>query len=572
MKFRILISFLLIYSFTFSQSTKEFDRKWELAKGHYSDKSYDMALMLFISLTSENSENPYVEYANYYTALTYFKLNKLRDSRQFLLQLQNKYPNWDKITDAKYLNSNIEFINENYTKALSLIESCESKDCINMKLHYLSKIQSLALLEKLKADFPNDKEIATIYCFKLANKTPLFQVDKDIIFSLISQFDIKNSKLKNILENSEESHFKDTFNIALIYPFQINQLAKFKNKRRNQFVIDHYWGMKEAIDTLSKSGIQIKLNIYDSKNDTNTVKELFSKDELKKMDLLVGPIYSSNMKYVSKFANENQIVCFNPLLSSSKAIKDSGFVYLYNPTTESIGRKAAEFVLDSFPGKKIMVLSYKENKDTLIANAFIERLAKDSIFITKKLFLSKGTDVLSQLSKIKNNDIDVIFSPSVNTSIGTNLISWQIMREINIPVIGNAKWLEAREYNINQANDYTTYFFDENYQLSNQDSTLRFKENYFKNYNLPPTEAAIKGYELGMFLGYNLTKYGKYFNQALWNMENQNGTYYPVFNYTNSYFNNFVPVLKLEDYQLVPVNFNDKKKQLEESTNERIKK
>ena len=46
--------------------------------------------------------------------------------------------------------------------------------------------------------------------------------------------------------------------------------------------------------------------------------------------------------------------------------------------------------------------------------------------------------------------------------------------------------------------------------------------------------------------------------------------FYPYFDYNESYFNNFVPILKLKDYQLVPANFNTIVNK-EESTDEQSK-
>lgn len=570
MKLRILILFSLFSSLSFSQSSKEFDKKWELAKGHFEDENFDLALMLFKNLSTENIENQYEEYANYYTALCLFKQNNLRESRQYLLQLYNKYPLWSNNNETKYLLANIEFINGEYSKALRILDSVEVKDVEKLKIHYLSKIESLHLIEKLHNEFPNDKEVGITYCFKIASKTPLFEQDKEIIYSLIDKCNIKNSKLKNHLEASTDEHFKDTFNIAAIYPFEKTELEIFSTKRKNQFVIDHYWGLKQAIDTLSKTGVHLKLHLYDSKNDTNQVIEILKKPELKQMDLIVGPVYSKNLKYVSRFADQNQIVCFNPLLRTAEELNDSGFVYLYNSTPHSIGIKSAEFILDSFAGKKIMIVAFDDPKDTLITHAFIERLKKDSVYVNKKLIIKRGTDVLTQLSKVKNGDAEIIFAPSTNTSIGTNITSWLIMRGINIPTIGNSKWLESREYNIIKANEFTSYFFDENYQFNALDSSKTFDRKYFSKYNIPPTEASYKGFELGMFIGYNLSKYGKYFNQALWSMIPQKGVFYPYFDYNESYFNNFVPILKLKDYQLVPANFNTKVNK-EESTDEQSK-
>ena len=316
----LLISYFIFHlsSFSFAQNTKEFDRKWELAKGHYSDGNYDMALMLFKSLTAEISSNPYTEYANYYTALCYFHENKLRESRQYLMQLQNKYPNWNQLEEAKYLYANIEFENQDYQKALSLLDSIENRDAHNMKMKYLLEIPSVGLLKNLLLSFPNDKAVAEVYAIRLANQTPLFENDKIEIDSLAQKFGFNSKKLRLKLKDSNSDNFKDTFQIAVIYPFNISQLEDLETKIRNQFVLDHYMGLKLACDTLSKQGVQMKLHVYDTKNDTDVVKKVLKNPELKSMDLIIGSVYRKNMPFVSKFATENKIMCINPLSNWSK--------------------------------------------------------------------------------------------------------------------------------------------------------------------------------------------------------------------------------------------------------------
>ena len=128
------------------------------------------------------------------------------------------------------------------------------------------------------------------------------------------------------------------------------------------------------------------------------------------------------------------------------------------------------------------------------------------------------------------------------------------MREINIPIIGNASWFDSREFNIVNFRNRKAYFYDENYIKPSAELTS-FEGKYLEKYNIPPSNMVFKGYDLGLFIGYNLSTYGKYFNQALWNMEIQNGVFYPELNYKSSYCNNFVPILKFEDYQLIPHNF-----------------
>ena len=382
-----------------TKSAKAYHKKWELAKGHFSDESYDMALMLFQSLSPEQADNPYVEYANYYAALCYFKLGKLNNSREYLLRLRNKYPNWDKKNHASYLLANIEFIHSNYARALDILNENTDHNSKDLKLHYLSKA-NYAIIKQLHSQYPNDKEVGTVLAYRTAMHTPLLETEKETIYHLISENEIHSNKLKHHLESTTESHFKDTFNIALIYPFQLDQLKQYNPIRSNQFVIDHCAGLNFAIDSLRKENIHLKINHYDSKNDTSAVKNILVKEELKHMDVVIGPAYSKNMPLVSSFCSENQIMCINPFSSKSSTVIDTGFVYMYNPSDESIGKNAAQLVLDSFPQKEIIVICYNTRKDTVIANAFEKMLAENGKTVSHKIFVKPGEDVLYPLSRI----------------------------------------------------------------------------------------------------------------------------------------------------------------------------
>lgn len=567
---RWIFIFIVFFGFAAqSQSVKDYEKKWELAKAHYADKNYDLAVILFQNLTPENVLNPYVEYANYYTALCNFHLGKMKIAREYLLQLNGKYPLWEKKEDANYLLANIEFELEKYEKATRLLQGSKIKDAENLKLAYLQRA-SLPQVKMLLDSFPHDKQVATVYCYKMAISDIVFDKDRHQVDSIIRKHKIKSDSLNKFISNSMGKLKKDTFHVALIYPFILNELKKYPPNRKNQFLIDHYWGMQLAEDSIKPdSSTSIIYHLYDNANDSNRIKQILAYGELKKMDAVVGSIYRKNMHYISRFCDENQIICFNPMSNYANTIQDSGFVYMYNPAYESIGISAAQFVIDSFATKKIMVLCFKDDKDTLIANTFIQKLAENNIKIAKKLFVDKNTDVLSVLSRVRNEEVELIFAPSQNTSIATNITSWTVIREIDIPVIGNATWMESREYNIVNTNNRNAYFYDENYIDELADSTHHFYDMYFSRYNVPPTTSSYKGFELGHFLEYHFATYGKYFNQSLWNMEPYEGVFYPAFDYKSSYYNNFVPIHKLQDFQRIPANYVRK---VEEATEVKVEK
>ena len=81
--------------------------------------------------------------------------------------------------------------------------------------------------------------------------------------------------------------------------------------------LDFYEGMMIALDSLKNQGLCINLFVYDTKGDTNVVKDIINNEKFSKTNLLIGPILpdefstasrslkNKNIKQVSFFSNDN---------------------------------------------------------------------------------------------------------------------------------------------------------------------------------------------------------------------------------------------------------------------------
>lgn len=98
---------------------------------------------------------------------------------------------------------------------------------------------------------------------------------------------------------------------------------------------------------MADQGIKINLSAYDTKKDAVTTAALLEQEEVKGMDLIIGPLYATTLRLVADFARAHQINLFNPLSENTDVVGDNPFVFLFKSSLETEARKAAEFTLQN---------------------------------------------------------------------------------------------------------------------------------------------------------------------------------------------------------------------------------
>ena len=93
---------------------------------------------------------------------------------------------------------------------------------------------------------------------------------------------------------------KNVYHVALMLPLylDINDSIDKKRKpedeeiifKRSNVALEFYEGARMAIDSMHKMDFNARIYVYDTENDTAVVKKLMLKSEMKKMDLIVGPL------------------------------------------------------------------------------------------------------------------------------------------------------------------------------------------------------------------------------------------------------------------------------------------
>jgi hypothetical protein len=553
---KILLTFLfvsLLIPGVYAQ--EDYAGRYIAGKDFFRMGKYTNAMEQFKPLTTETEAHPFVQYAHYYYSLSAFKANLFPDATQMLRQLMIKYPDWDKINDAYYLLANIAFEQKKYRDAMKYLldKDKDIKDDADKMKSFYFKTMPLDSLKTLNKIYPSDPVLGKALSIRLSITND--EKDKMLLEYLIQDFSLDRNKLIK----TRKTILKPSYNVAVLFPFMIKELNPDNPQRPNQFVLDIYEGIKLAVDSLKRKGININLYPYDTEKDISKLTALLQLPELAYMDMIIGPIYPSHNALVNEFAYNNQICIVNPLSNNAKLMENNPFVFLYQVTLEdealNVANYAAAHFTNSAPTNNNVMIFYADDyKDSLLAVRYKEAATAKNFNVTvfEKAKIPKVQQLLSD--SVSLSYVSHIFVSSDDLTLAANVISKLEVSQMTIPLVTKEEWLEFRLLSFTQLERRQVHFLDQDYLDYNKPAVRNFKKAFTNDMNLLPTNFAYEGYDMMFLFGNALKMYGNYFRDGIQKAGFIPGRIFPGYDYTNSNSNTFIPITKFEEQLLVPVN------------------
>lgn len=386
-------------------------------------------------------------------------------------------------------------------------------------------------------------------CFS-ACKTQEKSGKTDITDTRIDEF--SEEEIEEIVEEtpstapskSDSFEIKESYNIAYVLPFYFDSLS-IDSLRENEHYFykdakmasEFYLGSKLALDSLAKLGFSANVHVFDSENSLGKLVELKKSGALDSMDLIIGPIYNSNVRYLAKWAKSKGIILVNPLSPTADlANENPKFIQMnasisthilnlfelirdkyatenkiiinrpikneleyqnlwkqmaeqHNAKSNSI-KKEVEFPKEVVDSIKFKYLVLDESYDRVLRET---RLSEDSSFVQ---MLKEDT-----LNVLIVNTIDRAYISRLNINLFKLSSKYKIL-VIGLPVwstIENFRLDYVQEFNLNYSSDY---FIDSSFYHSEL-------YNYVvETYSMLPDLYFIKGYDISMWMGLNLMDFG----------------------------------------------------------------
>lgn len=525
--------FLSILSFSLASYSQDFKKQYRQAKKFFEDGEFSKAMDAFKPLTVYDKENPYPEYASFFYAMSAYRLGYATVAKDMFLQIKKIYPSWEQIDEVNYSLAKIYFEEREYFHALSFSKEIHNddfkKDLLALERKSLLTITDPEILKMLLEENPTDTEVARALVAAIGKTS--YITDKRVMDSVCQVFGFNASDF--IVRTQPQSQFKSKYRVALLLPFMTNSLDFGPGKKKSQFVLDMYQGMKLAADTLLSQGVYLDLLAYDTEHDPSVVRDLLRKEELKSADLIVGPLLSEEEQMVQDFSKKNAInLVVNPVSSNTDFLDTQNpFTFLFQPASSTVGIKSAEFLSSKTFNKNCVVYYGNTAKDSATAVNFIQRATELGLKVLKaeKVNSESSIKIVNFLAeaaeydewrkvkefKVKRDSIGSIFVASDNALVYTKVINSVETRGDSTLVIGSETWLEDTSIELEKLEHIRIYFAAPNFSPVTRAEYQEFRKKFIDRHGVLPSIYAQKGFEFMMIMGRAFKQYGNYFQDGL---------------------------------------------------------
>jgi ABC-type branched-subunit amino acid transport system substrate-binding protein len=565
MKKYFFATFLSFISIGLLAQSKKLQEQYQKGKDFITAKQYNEAVLAFDGLLKPQKGNVYVEYAHYYTALSLFQLKKLKEAEKILEKLSEKYPQWDKMQEALYLQANIAFERKEDNIAISYAEKIKAplaRDAQDMKAFYLGK-RDLPTLKNLQIVYPKDKVVAQILVDKLAAEGSKIQ-DLELMEELIEKYNLEKPQKVRLqrVEKNVRKRKNDTLNVAVLLPINFKDYKDPKKRTTaTNLAIDFYQGMRIAKRQLDTTKVLVNLLVYDIYQNPDTLELMYKQNEFAKIDLFVGPFYDEDFAKALEIAEKKDIPIINPFLTNPKFLESKNAFFL-QPSIETQGKQAAVFAQKTF-GKNVIVFHSELPDDLKLMHAHraeVERLG-GKILTQHKLSVTTIPQVEQILANPEYKEVSYIFVASPSQAAAEKIMEQMKEKLPNVPILTTLAWRKFAEIKPADLEKQQVHFIDPDYtRLGGDRDKFRVEYNLkvrhvemYSNMVAPPL-ATHKGYDLTLSFIKTLYQARDNFYKRVPNNEDFARTYRGYIFTEKERDNQYIPILKYQDKKLILVN------------------
>ncbi len=366
---------------------------------------------------------------------------------------------------------------------------------------------------------------------------------------------------KPVTEKPKEVKVNRTPSIALLLPFNLDHVdlsnnTSTKNLLKTNIAVDFYEGFKLALDSLSGSGQNYKLTVFDTKDEVSQAQKLSQTAAIRNSDLIVGPIFPAGVQAFSANINGLQKPLVSPLSAASPAGYNNANLITLTPPLEFHAWRVAKYIQENIRPKTVYILRSgftEENKYILPFKKSIDSLGHKRIKVVD-VTISKGdfTALLPALSKTSEN---VFVIPSTNRSFLS--VTLQALGKLAdtypVQLFGHPNWSKATFLQpelLEKMHTCITSAAQIDYKSA---ETINLIRNFRKVYHTEPSEYALKGFDTAMYFAKLSADPGFDFKQLQNAPADAQNQYQFIQKKGYGWINTDVKLLQYDDYTLKPV-------------------
>jgi len=366
---------------------------------------------------------------------------------------------------------------------------------------------------------------------KAANTKPAADRDIKVILPVdtILWHDISDKNPPIIIKQkqkvifAEGLDFKDEYNVKLLIPLN-SDAQTFPSESR---FVHFYAGVLSALETLDEEDIRLNVRVIDTEEGNYKVKDNLNNLLSDNTDLIIGPFEREDLKILADECKLNSVPLVSPWQTSTKITNENPYYIQMKPNLKEHFLKLAESTATEYQKGEVVIIG-KNNKETASwIQYFQETVAATqniedfyATYFVSTDSLSVGPSAFTRL--FKNNKLKAVIIP--NYSYTDEDFIYACLRRLSaeksgrnisvygMPILYDSDKIDFDFYNALKMKVVMSDFVD-----LDQGKIREFRRAYLDMYGEIPSDDAVKGYDLMLYLGRHIWKYGRNFQYYLEN-------------------------------------------------------
>ena len=325
---------------------------------------------------------------------------------------------------------------------------------------------------------------------------------------------------------------KMKFNIVLLLPLHINNNLHYLGRyiddkdqmfyKNTQGFIEIYEGILIALNKLKTVGLSVNLSVFDTENDSKKVQSIMSELEFSDIDLIIGPVYSNNVKIAAHYAKRNRINLISLLSQRSDLIEENPFVFQVVPSVEMRIKKTSDLLSRLHDTSIVIIHNGTESEKELIdiyKNKLVQSFSfteqTDEISLKTIDYSLSGEETIEDALSVGLENVIII--PSDEEVFVTQVIEklYTLTENYEIKLVGSPRWENFQNINLEYLKSLSFHYISPIYINYTLPEVKRFISEYRAVYETEPSDFSFQGYDIITFFLNALKKYGRHFQFCL---------------------------------------------------------
>jgi LysM repeat protein len=329
------------------------------------------------------------------------------------------------------------------------------------------------------------------------------KLDENAVLTPATRNPLYIGMMGELFARPEDFNYKNAgspiLNIGLFLPFDAaNEIATMRAKGiksesgiyhfKTRRFIEFYEGVRLAIDTLTKKGTRIKLNVIDTKDKLSYAEAI---NETAKYDLIIGPAHTNEMRSVADFAQLTQTPMVLPFGQMDSTLNDNPYLFQASVIDTITYKVIIDAMLDDCSDKHVVILSIaSRNKNDIQKIEYIKQtITKHNLDVSYVTYDTKNP--LPFLDHLKTDKENVLIIPTnAEAVINTNIVSIASIidqkSDAKISLYGFGEWMTYGTIDVEVFHKLNTQLYS-TFALDYKDNNTRnVIKAYRRAYNAEP--------------------------------------------------------------------------------------